>query len=96
MPEFQWDRGNWPKCGKHGLSKADIESVFEADVFVFDDPHPTAIETRHRAIGVTSAGRHAFIVFTMRTRNRTVFIRPLSARYMHKKEVDHYERQKRS
>jgi uncharacterized DUF497 family protein len=24
---FQWDDGNWPKCAKHGVSKAEIEEV---------------------------------------------------------------------
>lgn len=94
MPQFQWDRGNWPKCGKHGLSQSDIESVFEGDVTIFDDPHPRTIETRLRAIGLTTAGRYVFLVFTMRSRSGTISIRPISARYMHQKEITHYERQK--
>jgi hypothetical protein len=24
---FDWDHGNWPKCGKHGVGKAEIEAV---------------------------------------------------------------------
>ena len=27
ISEFEWDAGNWPKCGKHGVSKAEIEFV---------------------------------------------------------------------
>jgi uncharacterized protein len=32
-----------------------------------------------------------FVVFTIRVRDERVLIRPLSARYMHKKEIDGYE-----
>ncbi len=28
---FDWDAGNWPKCAKHGLSKQEIEEVFEGN-----------------------------------------------------------------
>ena len=24
---FDWDDGNWPKCGKHGVSREEIEQV---------------------------------------------------------------------
>jgi len=24
---FEWDDGNWPKCGKHGVSRAEIEQA---------------------------------------------------------------------
>jgi hypothetical protein len=24
---IQWDGGNWPKCGKHGMSREEIEFV---------------------------------------------------------------------
>lgn len=25
---FDWDSGNWPKCGKHGVTKEEIKEVF--------------------------------------------------------------------
>jgi len=25
---FDWDSGNWPKCGKHGVSREEIERLF--------------------------------------------------------------------
>ena len=27
---FDWDSGNWPKCGKHGVTKKEIEDFFRA------------------------------------------------------------------
>ena len=40
-----------------------------------------------------SAGiRNAFVVFTQRDRGNGVLIRPISARYMHKREVESYEK----
>lgn len=92
---FDWDEGNWPKCGKHGLTKAAIESVFHGPVYLFDDPHPVDIEKRHRAVGRTAEGRHVFVVFTLRDHGKQTNIRPVAARYMHKKEIEHYERQKK-
>ena len=47
---IEWDKGNWPKCGKHGVSRLDIEAVL---------------------LGTPA----------------------ISARFMHQKEVEHYERQ---
>lgn len=88
---FDWHEGNWPKCGKHGLSKADIESVFLHTPAVMADPHPK--EPRMRAIGKTHSGRYVFLVFMLRQRNGNVLIRPISARFMHKREIDHYENQ---
>ena len=48
---FEWDRGNWPKCGKHGVSREEIEEIFEDVPAVMADPHPG--ESRMRAIGRT-------------------------------------------
>ena len=48
-------------------------------------------ENRLKAIGKTSAGRHVFLVFTVREKKGKQYIRPISARYMHVKEVKHYE-----
>jgi hypothetical protein len=38
-------------------------------------------------------GRPLFVVFTIRVRGRQRFIRPISARYMHAKEIESYEAQ---
>jgi uncharacterized DUF497 family protein len=89
---IQWDDGNWPKCGKHGVSRAEIEQVLLDMPAVLADPHPD--EPRMRAIGTTRVGRHAFLVFAYRQMNGRIWLRPISARYMHRKEIEHYEQQR--
>jgi uncharacterized DUF497 family protein len=88
---FDWDRGNWPKCGKHGVSQAEIEQVLIGQPAVMVDPHPD--EPRMRAIGRPAAGRYVFLVFMFREIQGQTWLRPISARYMHQKEVAHYEQQ---
>ena len=87
LSEFEWDSGNWPKCGKHGLSRAEIEAIFQTEPLVLAEPSGRT-EARYKAIG-TANGRHIFVVFTYRNSR----IRPISARYMHLKEKASYERQ---
>jgi uncharacterized DUF497 family protein len=43
------------------------------------------------AIGRGASGRWIFLAFTYRTRGAAIFIRPISARYMHAREVKRYE-----
>jgi uncharacterized DUF497 family protein len=92
MPEtfdgFEWDEGNRTKCQKHGVSLSEIESVFSSALAVLPDPLHSAAEVRFKAIGKTEAGRFVLIVFT----RRDARIRPISARYMHKPEIDYYEK----
>ena len=61
---FDWDDGNWPKCGKHGVSQAEIEQVLLGTPAVLPDPHPD--EPRMRAIGKTAAGRYVFLALMWR------------------------------
>jgi uncharacterized protein len=89
----EWDEGNWPKCGKHGVSRAEIEHVLRTGPLVLPDRHPQDVETRFNAVGKTASGRHVFVVFTLREKEGQRFVRPISARYMHAKEIEHYERQ---
>lgn len=86
---FDWDSGNWPKCGKHGMTREEIQEVLLGEPAVMLDPNPN--EPRMRAIGKTKAGRYAFLVFTLRKVGRHNTLRPISARFMHQKEIDHYE-----
>jgi len=81
-------RGNSAKRQKHGLSLSEIESVFSRRVLIVNDEANSEAEPRFRAIGVTASRRRAFIVFTLRGKR----LRPLSARYMHRKEIDRYEK----
>jgi hypothetical protein len=43
--------------------------------------------------GRTDKGRGVFIVFTVRRKSAELLIRPISARYMHKKEIDADEKE---
>lgn len=86
---INWDNGNWPKCGKHGFSQEEIEQVLMGTSAVMPDPHPD--EPRMRAIGKTQAGRYVFLVFMLRNSAGKNMLRPISARYMHKKEIENYE-----
>jgi uncharacterized protein len=50
-------------------------------------------ELRLVAIGRTEEGRYTFVVFTPRPHHRGLRLRPLSARYMHQREVKKYEQE---
>jgi uncharacterized protein len=91
---YDWDDGNWPKCAKHGVSKADIEFILISGPIVLPDRTYVGDEFRYNAVGTTHAGRHIFVVFTLRQYGADALIRPLSARYMHKKEIDRYDQTK--
>jgi uncharacterized protein len=89
---FNWDNGNREKCQKHGLSIAEIEGVFSQPVLVLPDRENPQGEERFRAIRTAFKGRKVFVVFTLRKHAGGVLIRPVSTRYMHKKEVESYEK----
>ena len=88
---FDWDRGNREKCQKHSVSIAEIEAMFAGTVFIAPDPLHSVKEERFKAIGAGAEGRKLLVVFTWRTRDGEAFIRPVSARPMHKKEIKAYE-----
>jgi uncharacterized DUF497 family protein len=87
---FEWDRANHAKCRKHGVSAEEIESLFLRPVMILPDKAHSLTESRLKAIGKTRAGRRVFLVFTIREKQGKRYIRPISARYMHRKEVEHY------
>ena len=90
---FDWDDGNRSKCEQHGVSVADIEAMFMQPVAVFPAPFRSRAEARFIAIGKSALRRHMFVAFTMRDQGDELLIHPISARYMHQKEVRHYEEQ---
>lgn len=90
---FEWDVANRGKCQKHGVSLAEIESAFHRPIAVSPDTAHSLVETRFKAIGKTDSGRSILVVFTLRSRGGETLIRPISARYMHAKEVEHYEKE---
>ena len=70
------------------MSTAVVEDVFQRGVTVLPDEAHSQTEQRFRAVGRDETGRAIFVVFTVRGN----LIRPISARYMHKKEAEHYEK----
>jgi uncharacterized DUF497 family protein len=94
MPvRFQWDVGNWPKCGKHGLDQAQIEAIFSRPrTYIGPDLGHSDVEERWIAVGEANQGRAIFVVFTVRQEEEGSLIRPLSARFMHAKEARQYVR----
>jgi len=88
---FDWDEGNRGKCQKHGVSIIEIEDLFAQSPRIAPDPRHSANEDRLIAVGRTNTGRHVFVAFTLRTKNKRRLIRPVTARYMHAKEIAAYE-----
>lgn len=88
---FEWDAGNSDKCQKHGMTPIEIEQVFGNVVQLVSDAAHSQDEARNLLIGRTLANRSAFVVFTLRRHGELVLVRPLTARYMHAKELRRYE-----
>ena len=89
---FDWDCGNREKCENHGVSIAEIEFLLSDEPRVAPDPKHSGKEERFIAVGRTENGEAIFVAFTFRLRGEEKFIRPISARYMHEKEVRAYEK----
>jgi uncharacterized protein len=90
---FDWEEGNRAKCQRHGLSPAEVEALFDRPLLIIPDEAHSQDERRLRAIGKTTRGRSVFLVFTVRERGGKRLIRPITARYMHRKEVISYEKE---
>jgi uncharacterized DUF497 family protein len=94
ISEFDWDDGNRTKCQKHGVKIEEIEYMLIADsTKIIDDIVHSDIEKRYIAVGQTDKKRWLFVAYTFRVSKGLVLIRPISARYMHKKEVIAYEKE---
>jgi len=89
---FDWDDGNLAKCRKHGVSAQEIEFLFEAGPQIAPDIKHSGAEDRFIAVGRSAMGRALFVAFMFRKVEGTFRIRPVSARYMHRKEIDAYEK----
>lgn len=88
---FDWDVGNRDKCQKHGVTLGEIEAVFSHPHYLAPDLGHSDQETRYLAIGRGGALRPVFVAFTLREKDGATYIRPVSARYMHRKEIEHHE-----
>jgi len=89
---FDWDDGNRLKCSKHGVPIEDIEYVMRNAPLVAPDYAHSRHEDRYIAIGRSRHGRSVFVAFTYRHRNGHFLVRPISARYMHAKEIARHGR----
>src|SRR3954454_13513800 len=90
---FDWDEGNRAHCQKHGVPIAEIEALLRGTPRIAPDLKHTQLEDRLIAVGRTAQGRPLFVAFTVRERFGQPTIRPVSARYMHEKEIRSYEAQ---
>lgn len=91
---FEWNEGNRRKCQTHGVSIGEIEHVLtHAETLIRPDPKNSQNETRFLAIGRTPDGRYTFVVFTPRQHAGGTRLRPISARYMHAREIRKYEQE---
>lgn len=90
---FDWDEGNREKCQEHGVPMTEIEDLFAHSPQIAPDPKHSMDEDRSIAVGRTSTGRPVFVAFTIRTKNQRRLIRPVTARYMHAKEIATYEKE---
>ncbi len=91
---FEWDKGNLDKSyKKHGIEPKQTEEVFiDSESIVLPDVRHSQKEDRFIIIGRTLEKKHLFIIFTFRGSN----VRVISARRMHKKEVERYEKLKKN
>jgi len=88
---FEWDAGNARKNEKHGVSQSEAEQVFfDPRLLMVADPAHSDEEPRYHALGATLDRRHLHITFTLRAEG--TLIRVISARDMHRKERQIYDR----
>ena len=90
---FDWDEGNAQKCLKHGVTKEEIEDLFLSEgIYLSKDSEHSNYERRMQVYGETDQGKFLFVAFTFQEITNNIFVRPISARYMHDKEVGKYEK----
>jgi uncharacterized DUF497 family protein len=91
---FSRDDANRRKCQKHGVSIEEIEYILaHAATLIVPALTSSNPEPRFLAIGRTQDGRYTFVVFTPRSTRGDITLRPISARYMHRKEIRKYEKE---
>jgi uncharacterized DUF497 family protein len=92
--EFEWDIENLDKSYlKHGITTKEAEEVFiSEESYVITDVKYSQKEERFIILGKSQSKRNLFVVFTMRGKK----IRIISARRMHREEVEKYEKAKKN
>lgn len=92
---FDWDLANITKVQKHKVSILEVENLFKEETLILPDQDHSQKEQRYIAAGEGDQ-KPLFVVFTFRQKAVSFLIRPISARYMHKKESEFYEILKKS
>jgi len=93
VSDFDWDEGNCGKCARHGVSLVEIEALFQGNPQVAPDIRNPHQDERFIAMGRNAEGRPLLVGFTLRIVDGRTLIRPITARYMHAKEIRAYEAQ---
>jgi uncharacterized DUF497 family protein len=90
---FDWDDRNRNKIlSQHGVSPVLVESMFSRPFLSWQDRVHSAYEPRFLAVGPDLDGRMLMVVLPIRTIEDLDLIRPISARRMHPKEWERYEK----
>lgn len=90
---LDWDEGNSVKIETR-ISLEIIEDFFKQELLIKEDLRHSFSEERFLAMGYTkSPKRCLFVAYTIRTKGAEKLIRPISARFTHKKEEEAYERE---
>jgi uncharacterized DUF497 family protein len=90
---FDWDEGNREKCRKHGVSIDEIETFLRTTPRTAPDQKHSGAEQRFIAVGRNMQGRAMFVAFAIREKDGELYLRPISARYMHQEEIENYEKE---
>lgn len=92
--KFEWDKGNLDKSyKKHNITHKEAEEIFVSEeFFVVEDTAHSQSEPRYIGLGKTIAEVWLFVVFTIRNKS----VRIISARRMHREEVERYESTKKN
>ncbi|MBT8440893.1 MAG: BrnT family toxin [Gammaproteobacteria bacterium] len=89
---FDWDAANIANCRRHGVALAEIEHALTHDAVVLvPDIKHSRDEERFIAVGKNANGRFLYVALTFRRIHGKRAVRPISARYMHRKEAERYE-----
>jgi uncharacterized DUF497 family protein len=90
---FDWDEGNSTKIEARVAINV-IEEFFKKKVLFKEDTRHSFSEDRFIAMGyIKNPKRCLFVAYTIRKKGNEILIRPISARFTHKKEEEAYEEQ---
>jgi uncharacterized DUF497 family protein len=90
MPKFDWDEANRNKCAARVPIEeieavlSDPETIVTPQFALSASDDPDADETRYRATGKNHEGRGVFVVFTVRSIDGELRLRPISVHYIHR------------